>query len=228
MKGSVIAISAIDTGVGKTFATGLLAKALLQQGRKVITQKIVQTGCNGIAEDILEHRRLMGIDVQDVDREGLTCPYVFRFPASPHLAARMEGKEIDLLQIRRATFALQKAYEVVLMEGVGGLLVPLATDLLFADYIASAGYGLLLVTTPRLGSINHTLLSIEACAKRGIALRGIIYNMVGEVNREVDHFIADETRNVIIHYLNKAGYSAPLIELRAGEFDAEALKQLAL
>ena len=228
MKGSVIAISAIDTGVGKTFATGLLAKALLQQGRKVITQKIVQTGCDGIAEDILEHRRLMGIDVQDVDREGLTCPYVFRFPASPHLAARMEGKAIDLLQIRRATFALQKAYEVVLMEGVGGLLVPLATDLLFADYIASAGYGLLLVTTPRLGSINHTLLSIEACAKRGIALRGIIYNMVGEVNREVDHFIADETRNVIIHYLNKAGYSTPLIELRAGEFDAEALKQLAL
>ncbi len=222
MKGSVIAISAIDTGVGKTFATGLLAKALLQQGRKVITQKIVQTGCDGIAEDILEHRRLMGIDVQDVDREGLTCPYVFRFPASPHLAASLEGKEIDLIQIRRATFALQKAYEAVLMEGVGGLLVPLAPDLLFADYIASAGYGLLLVTTPRLGSINHTLLSIEACAKRGIALRGIIYNMVGEVN----HVIADETRNVIIHYLNKAGYSAPIIELREGIFDAEAVKQL--
>ncbi len=222
MKGSVIAISAIDTGVGKTYTTGLLAKALRQQGRKVITQKIVQTGCNGIAEDILEHRRLMDIDVQDVDHAGLTCPYVFRFPASPHLAASLEGKEIDLIQIRRTTFALQKQYEVVLMEGVGGLLVPLAHDLLFADYIASAGYSLLLVTTPRLGSINHTLLSIEACAKRGIALRGIIYNMVGEI----EPMIADNTHSVIIHYLKKAGYSAPIFKLRNGIFDAEAVKQL--
>ncbi len=224
MKGSVIVIAGIDTGIGKTFVTGMLGRALRQQGKKVITQKIVQTGCEGIAEDILEHRRLMGIGLQDADREGLTCPYLFRYPASPHLSARMEGVEVDLMHIRRATLFLQKSYELVLLEGVGGLLVPLAPDLLFADYVQGTGYGLLLVTTPRLGSINQTLLSIEACVKRGIPIRGVIYNCF----QDIDTIIADDTREVIIHYLKKAGFSAPVINLCEGELDVDAISRLSL
>lgn len=224
MKGAVLVISGIDTGIGKTRVTGVLAKALLQQGKRVITQKIVQTGCAGMAEDILEHRRLMGIELQDADREGLTCPSVFRYPASPHLAARMEGREVDPLQIRRATFALQKRYDLVLLEGVGGLLVPLADNLLFADYIRDAGYGLLLVTTPRLGSINHTLLSIEACVKRGVNIRGVIYNCF----QSPEAVIVDDTRKVILNYLHKAGYPAPVIDLHDGVLDADGLTRLAL
>ena len=224
MKGAVIAVSGIDTGIGKTYATGLLAKALLQLGINVITQKIVQTGCESVAEDILEHRRLMGIGLQDVDREGFTSPYVFRYPASPHLSARMEGVEIDVLHIRRATFALQKRYEKVLLEGVGGLMVPLSHDLLFADYIRDAGYELVLVTGPRLGSISHTLLSIEACVKRGIVIRGVIYNLF----QSTDRVIADDTREIILHYLNKAGLSAPVIDLLDGSLEGEALSRLCL
>jgi len=224
MKGVVVAVAGIDTGIGKTYATGLLAKALLWQGRSVITQKIVQTGCEGIAEDIVEHRRLMGFGLQDVDREGFTSPYVFRYPASPHLAARLEGVEVDVLHIRRATYALQKRYDLVLLEGVGGLLVPLAHDLLFADYIRDAGYGLLLVTGPRLGSINHTLLSIEACVRRGIVINGVIYNSF----HGTDTMIADDTREVIRHYLNKEGLVAPVVDLNEGEFDPDAIKRLFL
>ncbi len=224
MSGSVIAISGIDTGIGKTYVTGLLAKALLRQGKKVITQKIVQTGCEGIAEDILEHRRLMGIDLQDADREGLTCPSVLRYPASPHLSARLESVQIDLCHISRSTLALQQRYDLVLLEGVGGLLVPLASDLLFADYIRDAGYGLLLVTSPRLGSINHTLLSIEACVRREIVIRGVIYNCF----QDTDKLIADDTREVILHYLNKAGFAAPVINLREGLLDPDAVALLSL
>jgi dethiobiotin synthetase len=224
MKGSVIAISGIDTGIGKTFVTGTLAKALQEQGRSVITQKIVQTGCEGVAEDILEHRRLMGIGLQEVDREGLTCPFVFRYPASPHLSARLEESEINILDIRRATFALRKRYDLVLLEGVGGLLVPLSRDLLFADYIRDAGYSLILVTAPRLGSISHTLLSIEACVKRGIVIRGVIYNCF----QHVDQLIVDDTRATIRHYLNKEGSPAPVIDLRDGAIDADAVGQLGL
>ncbi len=224
MKGSVVAVSGIDTGIGKTYATGLLAKALLQNGRNVITQKIVQTGCEGVAEDVVEHRRIMGIGLQDVDREGFTSPYVFRYPASPHLSARMEGVEIDVLHIRRATFALQKRYELVLLEGVGGLMVPLTHDLLFADYISNAGYELLLVTGTRLGSISHTLLSIEACLKRGIVIRGVMYNRF----QSTEKVIADDTREIIMHYLNKAGSSAPVIDLRDGLLEEDALARLCL
>jgi dethiobiotin synthetase len=224
MSGTVIAISGIDTGIGKTFVTGLLAKALLQQRKKVITQKIVQTGCERIAEDILEHRRLMGLGLQDVDREGLTCPCVFPYPASPHLSARLEGTRIDLHHIRSSTLVLQQRYDLVLLEGVGGLLVPLAPDLLFADYIREAGYPLLLVTSPRLGSINHTLLSIEACVQRGIVIRGVIYNCF----QEADKLIADDTREVIRHYLGKAGYEAPIIDLHDGQLERDAAMRLSL
>ncbi len=224
MKGTVLVISGIDTGIGKTFVTGMLARVLLQQGKNVITQKIVQTGCEGVAEDILEHRRLMGIGLQEADHEGLTCPYLFRYPASPHLSARLEGAEVDLMHIRRATLFLQKRYELVLLEGVGGLLVPLGPDLLFADYVRGTGYGLVLVTSPRLGSINQTLLSLEACVKRGISVRAVVYNSF----QEVDKILADDTREVIKHYLNKSGYSAPVIDLCDGKLDADAVSRLSL
>jgi dethiobiotin synthetase len=135
-----------------------------------------------------------------------------------------EGTQIDFSHILDSTIALQQRYDLVLLEGVGGLLVPLALDLLFADYIRDAGYGLLLVTSPRLGSINHTLLSIEACVTRGISIKGVIYNCF----QEVDKLIADDTRQVILHYLNKAGFAAPVIDLREGQLDADAVGRLCL
>ncbi len=225
MRGTVIAIGGIDTGIGKTAATGHLARHFTETGLRVITQKIVQTGCEGVAEDITEHRRLMGIDLQEDDRDGTTCPYLFRFPASPHLAAAMEEREIDFMEIWRSTFRLQQRYDLVLLEGVGGLLVPLTPALLFADYVRAAGYGLVLVTSPRLGSINHTLLSLEACATRGIEVRGLIYNRFFEV----DEAIARDTREVIAAALKRYGFgSAPLVDLDAEGrwFDPEALNRI--
>ncbi|MCK5071639.1 MAG: dethiobiotin synthase, partial [Desulfocapsa sp.] len=91
----VICISGIDTDIGKTIATGLLAKALLSQGYSVITQKVAQTGCTGISEDILKHRELMDTGLYPEDTNGLTCPYVFSKPCSPHLAAELSQTQID-------------------------------------------------------------------------------------------------------------------------------------
>ncbi len=216
MKGRVIAVSGIDTGIGKSVATGHLARALAGAGVRTITQKVAQTGIDGISEDIAVHREIMGIGLQDVDLDGTTCPYVFRHPASPHLAAAMEGREIDLMTVRRATFMLQKRYDLVLLEGAGGLLVPLNGELLFADFLRDAGYGVVLVTSPRLGSINHTLLSLEACISRGIQVRGVVYNRFGEF----DSAIAEDTRRVIERSLTHYGMSgAPLVDLRADGFD---------
>ncbi len=222
MKGRVIAVSGIDTGIGKTVATGHLAKSLAASGIGVITQKVAQTGGEGISADIAAHREIMGIGLQGVDLDGTTCPYVFACPASPHLAAALEGREIDLLAIRRSTFLLQRQYDLVLLEGAGGLLVPLNGNLLFADYLRDAGYPLVLVTSPRLGSINHTLLSIEACRSRGIELRAVLYNRYGEEPGP----IADDTRRVIGLALHRYGMdSVPLIDLGEGGFapDADAL-----
>jgi dethiobiotin synthetase len=219
MRGQVLAISGIDTGIGKTVATGRLARRFAETGVRTITQKIAQTGCEGISEDITEHRRLMGCGLQEVDLDGTTCPYVFRLPASPHLAAAMEGREIDFMTIRRSTFKLQRGYELVLLEGVGGLLVPLKPELLFADYVRDAGYSLVLVTSSRLGSINHTLLSLEACVTRGIPVRGVIYNRYFEA----DEAIAADTREVIATSLKRCGFGdTPVIDLNASGLSATA------
>ena len=170
-------ITGIDTNIGKTLATGLAARFLLKQRKKVITQKLVQTGQTGsISEDILEHRRLMEIVPLSDDMEGMTCPYSFAYPASPHLAARLEGRSIEPDMITQATKKLQECYDFVLLEGAGGFLVPLTHDLLLADYIEQQGYPIILLTSGRLGSINHTLLTIEAIERRNLLLACIVFN----------------------------------------------------
>ena len=192
-------ISGIDTDCGKTIVTGLLARQLHLSGRKVITQKLVQTGSRVPADDLRVHRKMMGIGLQEVDRQKLTCPYVFSFPASPHLAARMENQTIDVEQITRATQMLAKTYDVVLLEGAGGLLVPLSDNLLTIDYLQSMGYPLILVSSSKLGSINHTLLSLEVCRKRDIEIKAVVYNHLPEENR----LIADESCRFFQEYLNE-------------------------
>ena len=101
-QGKILFVGGIDTDIGKTVATGWLAAKLMRQGFSVITQKIVQTGCTGISDDILVHRRLQNLPLLPEDTDGITCPYLFGYPCSPHLAARMAGARIDPAVINRA------------------------------------------------------------------------------------------------------------------------------
>lgn len=173
---SVLFISGIDTDIGKTYATGLLAKAFKDRGCRIITQKIVQTGCEDIADDIVTHRQIMATPLHEVDKDGTTCPYVFSKPASPHLSSALEQRAIDPEIILASTQTLQSQYDWVLLEGAGGLMVPINDDLLTIDYVARQRYPVILVTSGRLGSINHTLLSIEALKHRSLHLHAVIYN----------------------------------------------------
>ena len=189
MKG-VYFVSGIDTDIGKTIATGVLAKQLLQQGKSVITQKPVQTGCQNIADDIAVHRNIMGIPMQEADKQRLTMPEIFSYPASPHLAARLDGRTLDLDKIRNATQQLAAQYEIVLVEGAGGLMVPLTENLLTIDYIQQQAYPVILVTSGRLGSINHTLLSFSALKQYGIQLHSLIFN---HIHDSKDETVAGDT-----------------------------------
>jgi len=180
MNNTTIAVCGIDTGVGKSVATGLLAGFLLGKNYSVITQKPVQTGCNGKPEDLLLHRKLMGTPWNEFDEQGLTCSYCLPFPASPHLAARLDGRTIEPALIRRASESLAASHEFLLVEGAGGLMVPLTEKLLLLEYLQQCGYPLILVTSPRLGSINHTLLALEAIKARNIQLLGLVYNLHGD------------------------------------------------
>ena len=176
-------VTGIDTNIGKSIATGWLAKQLFDCDRSVITQKLVQTGNNGYSEDIELHRKIMGIDFTEVDKKGLTAPVIFSYPASPHLASRIDNQNLDLEIISKATEKLASQYDIVLLEGAGGPMVPLTTDLLTIDYIAQRAYPVILVTSGRLGSINHTLLCFEALLQRGMELYKVIYNMYPSTNK---------------------------------------------
>ena len=202
-------ITGIDTDTGKSIATGMIARFLAQRGVQLITQKMVQTGCADVSEDILIHRRLMGVNLFPEDRRHLTCPYLFRHPASPHLAAEMEGKRIDPGDIRRQTQALKKTFDMVLVEGAGGLQVPLNRETTILDYIETHQIPVVLVSSSRLGSINHTLLSIDALRQRGINLNGLVYNRYPES----DPHIADDSVAVIASYLRRHQFKAGIVEL---------------
>lgn len=192
-------ISGIDTNVGKTIATGFYAQKLMTQGFSVITQKMVQTGCEGIAEDILTHRQLQHIPPTQEDLLGITCPYVFSYPCSPHLAAQLEGKAIDANVIENATACLSEKYDYVLIEGAGGLSVPYSESETILDYLQAHQYPLILVSSGKLGSINHTLLSLEVCFHRGIEVHTLIYNRYPCENQ----IISQETERYLKHILNK-------------------------
>ena len=200
MKKNVYFISGIDTDAGKSYATGFLARELNRKGQRTITQKFIQTGNTGHSEDIDLHRRIMGIAPTDDDREGLTMPEIFSYPCSPHLASRIDGRPIDFDKIELATEELSRRYDVVLLEGAGGLMVPLTDELLTIDYIAQKGYPLLFVTSGKLGSINHTLLSLEAIKNRGIKLDTVLYNLYPTVE---DRTIQEDTQLFIQRYLKK-------------------------
>jgi dethiobiotin synthetase len=206
---SSIFISGIDTGIGKTIATGLLAKFLLKQSERVITQKIVQTGCKNVSDDILVHRHLMGCGFLEQDKKGLTCPYLFRHPSSPHLSAGMEGKKINIKHIQQATIALEKEFTTVLIEGAGGLMVPLNSKTMVLDYILDNQYPVILVSSSRLGSINHTCLSIEALRSRNIKLLGIIYNLYAQD----DALIANDSMKQIRIFMMQNHYPGNVVAM---------------
>ena len=223
---TVLFISGIDTDIGKTMATGQLAKALYQKGCKVITQKLVQTGCCDIAEDLITHRKMMGMPLQKVDKDGTTCPYVFSKPASPHLSSSLEHTVIEPELITAATDKLLNDYDIVLLEGAGGLMVPINDSLLSLDYIAKLGYPIILVTSGRLGSINHTLLSIEAIESRSLSLHAVIYNQWQPDNSDSsykkDDEIVDSTRQYLYQYLQAKHPQAYWIDLPDGSSDQHA------
>jgi len=202
-------ITGIDTESGKTMATGLMARSLYKNNKSIITQKLAQTGCENISEDIITHRKIMGINLTEEDNKGLTCPYLFKYPASPHLSAKLENKKIDTDIITNATESLLKKYDIILLEGAGGLYVPLNDELTILDYIEVHNYPIIIVSSSKLGSINHTLLSLDAIKNRDLDVRGIIYNHFPKQ----DNVLVQDTREVFEKYLSQYWFNAFIIDI---------------
>ena len=213
MDGKVFFVSGIDTGIGKTMATGLMARSLAAVGRDVITAKLVQTGNDGFSEDIAVHRAICGGVRFPEDDEGLTAPQIFKFPSSPLLAAALEGRTVDVEAMSRAVRECAARHEIVLVESAGGLDVPLTDDLLSVDLAAREGWPLVLVSCGRLGSINHTLLSLEAAKARGMSVAGVVWNWCADADPKIEADSIETVRS----YLSRWGF--PPVVVRIPRFD---------
>lgn len=196
MDKETIFVTGIDTDAGKSYATGWLANQIVATGRSVMTQKFVQTGNEGRSEDIELHRRIMHRDMA-AEEYALTAPMIFTYPSSPHLAARVDGREVDIKAIDEARKTLEERYDTLLVEGAGGMMVPLTERYLTIDYITDRRLDVALVTNAKLGSISHTLLALEAIERRGLNLRYLLYN----THFDTDPVIAPETRSYIRNYV---------------------------
>lgn len=177
--GLALFITGTDTGSGKTLVTGGLGLALKSLGIDVGVMKPVETGCRRkgkslIPEDAAYLTDLLGID----DDPDLVTPYCFRAPLAPYLAGEKEGVSVSLSTISGALRQLTSRHDCVLVEGAGGLLVPLSKRVTYAEMCRRLGLTFILVVGNRLGAINHTLLTLRAAEGLGLTCRGILLNSV--------------------------------------------------
>jgi dethiobiotin synthetase len=177
-------VTATDTGVGKTFVTAALAASLRARGRDVAVFKPVQSGA--VADDPSGDAVLLGAD----------CVYAFSAPLAPLVAARAEGRTIELEPILARAGELARAHDLLLVEGAGGLLVPLADDLDLADLAAALGLPLVIVARAGLGTVNHTLLTIEAARTRGLDVAGVVLNGKGDESTAENAALIEERSGV--------------------------------
>jgi dethiobiotin synthetase len=166
-------VTGTGTEVGKTVVAATIARTLAVQGKRVAVFKPAVTGLDdGVEADYELLRRGSG----SAQSDGEIAPYRYGPPASPHLAAALAGEEIDPERLRETAAAAARDADAIVCEGVGGLLVPLAPSYLVRDLAGDLGYPLVIVASPGLGAINHTLLTIEAARVNGLDVAAVVLN----------------------------------------------------
>ena len=188
-------VTGTDTGVGKTVVVGLLARYLRERGYRAITQKWVQTGTREYPCDIPAHLELMGVERGAIERYGRDVnPYAFELAGSPHLAAACEGARIDVRKIVGSFRRLEAAFDAVIVEGAGGVLVPLSKRKLLIDVVEPLRLPAVVVAANKLGAINHTLLTVEALRARDIEVLGIVFNTL---DRREDEAVVRDNPEIV-------------------------------
>jgi dethiobiotin synthetase len=166
-----IFVTGTGTEVGKTVVAAAIARTLAAEGRRVTVFKPAVTGLDEPGEgDHALLRRAAGSEQSDDE----IAPYRYGPPASPHLAAATAGEEIEAARLVAAAGAAAAGADALVCEGVGGLLVPLCRDYLVRDLAVELALPLVIAARPGLGTINHSLLTIEAARAAGLTIRAVV------------------------------------------------------
>jgi len=168
-------ITGTDTDVGKTVVTACLATLFKNQGIGVM--KPIETGVDPKCSSTSNSDTKFLMEVSGTtDAEEEVCPLRLKTPASPYQASQIEGTSIQPSTILKQFKVLQSRHNMMLVEGVGGLLVPITARYNVADLAREIGLPLIIVSRVRVGTLNHTLLTINAARQYGLIIKGIILN----------------------------------------------------
>jgi dethiobiotin synthetase len=171
-----IFITGTDTGVGKTIVAATLARLLRMRGLNVGVMKPVTSGCREEDGSLVSDDALLLCQAAGLACSTDTAPYLLREPVAPAEAAKQEGVRIDFVLIREAFDRLAASYDFMIVEGAGGLMVPLSGGMLVADLARLLELPLLVVARPNLGTINHTVLTCFAAGQMDLKVAGVIIN----------------------------------------------------
>jgi len=203
-------VTGTGTEVGKTVVAAAIARTLAAEGKKVAVFKPAVTGLDEEGEtDHALLRRASGSQQSDEE----IAPYRYDPPASPHLAAALAGEEIDPERLRQAAHVAAASADAIVCEGVGGLLVPLSPTYLVRDLAADLGYPVVIVASPGLGTINHTLLTIEAAHAAGLEVSAVVLNPWPEEPTEIER----DNRKTIAALANVPVHTLPPLDLSRPE-----------
>ena len=231
-------ITGTDTGVGKTIITAALIRAISLLGIRVCGMKPIETGCLnsefgvrnsefGVKEKVLIPsdgmflKKMAGMN-ESID---LVTPICLENPLAPLPASEIENIPVDIGKIKSAYADLSKKYEVIMVEGIGGLLVPLKRDCFVLDLARDFGLPVIVVSRPGLGTINHTMLTVNYAIKEGLTVAGIIINF----SQPSDGSRAEETNSAVLRQISTVpilGIFPYLEEIESNSIEKAAVKSL--
>jgi dethiobiotin synthetase len=171
-----IFVTGTDTGVGKSVVAATLARLLRMNGVKVGVMKPVTSGCREESGSLVSDDALLLCQAAGIPYSEDVAPYALREALAPSEAARIVGVRIDFSTIKAAFNRLAAIYDYVIVEGAGGLMVPLSGGLLVADLARELDLQLLVVARPGLGTVNHTVLTCFAAQQMNLKVAGVIVN----------------------------------------------------
>lgn len=170
-------IAGTDTGVGKTIVAGAMIKGLSFVGHHVGAMKPVESGCSREGEVLIPSDGIFLKQTAHMDEPiSVVTPCCFESPLAPLPASEIDMKEVDLAEIRRVFKKFSAKYSAMIVEGLGGLMVPIKKDYYLVNMASEFGLPLILVARPGLGTISHIMLSVDCALKEGLEVAGVIIN----------------------------------------------------
>lgn len=191
-------ITGTDTGVGKTVIAGAVIRAVRMCGLSACGMKPIETGCVRSGNTLMPSDGPFLKDASGMQEKlNVVTPVRLEHPLAPMVAAEMEGGEVDIEEVMLRFNDLERAYDAVVVEGVGGMYVPIAPGYFVSDLAKSMGLPLIVVCTPFLGTINHTLLTVDKALRAGLEVAGVVINFI----RRREGGLAEETNPTVLERL---------------------------